>query len=100
MAGCAGLERRHIEAYKAGVSTKLGRYTGKPLSRVSIKNRLINLRCFFDRITEWGYPDPPQEPLIFAGDLPIADRPLPRFLDAAATKLVRASRTDPDPLSR
>lgn len=101
VASCADLERRHIEDYKAWVSTKHGRYTGKPLSRVSVKNRLINLHCFFDRTTEWGYPNPPQRPLIFAGDLPIVDKPLPRFLDdAAATKLMRASRADPDPLSR
>ena len=71
------------------------------MSRISIKNRLINLHCFFDRTTEWGYPNPPHRPLIFAGDLPIVDKPLPRFLDdAAATKLMRASRADPDPLSR
>ncbi|MDP3969854.1 MAG: tyrosine-type recombinase/integrase, partial [Nocardioides sp.] len=101
VASCTDLERRHIEDYKAWVSTKHARYTGKPLSRVSIKNRLINLHCFFDRTTEWGYPNPPQRPLIFAGDLPIVDKPLPRFLDdAAATKLMRASRADPDPLSR
>ena len=98
---CAGLLRRHIEDYKAWIGAKHGRYTGKPLNRVSIKNRLINLHCFFDRITEWGYPDPPKRPLIFAGDLPIVDKPLPRFLDdAAATKLMRTSRADPDPLSR
>jgi site-specific recombinase XerD len=98
---CAELERHHIEDYKTWVSAKPGRYTGKPLSRISVKNRLINLHCFFDRITEWGYPDPPQRPLIFAGDLPIVDKPLPRFLDdAAATKLMRASRADSDPLSR
>lgn len=98
---CAELERGHIEDYKIWVSAKPGRYTGKPLSRISVKNRLINLHCFFDRITEWGYPNPPQRPLIFAGDLPIVDKPLPRFLDdAAATKLMRASRADPDPLSR
>lgn len=101
VASCADLERRHIEDYKAWVATKHGRYTGKPLSRVSIKNRLINLHCFFDRTTEWGYPNPPQRPLIFTGDLPIVDKPLPRFLDdAAATKLMRASRADPNPLSR
>lgn len=98
---CADLQRRHIEDYKAWIGAKHGRYTGKPLNRISIKNRLINLHCFFDRITEWGYPNPPQRPLIFAGDLPIVDKPLPRFLDdAAATKLMRASRSDPDPLSR
>jgi site-specific recombinase XerD len=71
------------------------------LNRISIKNRLINLHCFFDRITEWGYPNPPQRPLVFAGDLPIVDIPLPRFLDdAAAAKLLRVSRADPDPLAR
>jgi integrase/recombinase XerD len=101
VATCADLQRRHIEEYKAWVAAKQARYTGKPLNRLSIKNRLINLHCFLDRITEWDYPDPPQRPLIFAGDLPIVDKPLPRFLDdAAATKLMRASRADPDPLSR
>ena len=74
---CADLQRGHIEDYKSWVGTKQGRYTGKPLNRVSIKNRLINLHCFFDRITEWGYPQPPQRPLIFGGDLPIVDKPLP-----------------------
>jgi len=101
VATCADLQRHHIEQYKSWVATKPGRSTGKPLNRISIKNRLINLHCFFDRITEWGYPHPPQRPLIFAGDLPIVDKPLPRFLDdAAATKLMRACRADPDPLSR
>ncbi len=101
VASCADLERHHIEDYKTWVSTKHGRYTAKPLSRISVKNRLINLHCFFDRITEWGYPHPPQRPLIFTGDLPIVDKPLPRFLDdAAATKLMRTSRADADPLSR
>jgi integrase/recombinase XerD len=98
---CADLQRHHIEAYKTWVGAKHGLRTGQPLNRVSIKNRLINLHCFFDRITEWGYPNPPQRPLIFTGDLPIIDKPLPRFLDdAAATKLMRTSRADRDPLAR
>lgn len=98
---CAELQRHHIEGYKTWVGAKHGCYTGKPLSRVSIKHRLINLHCFFDRITEWDYPNAPKRPLIFAADLPIIDQPLPRFLDdAAATKLMRAARADPDPLSR
>jgi len=38
---------------------------------------------------------------MFTGDLPIIDKPLPRFLDdAAAAKLRRATRADTDPLSR
>lgn len=101
VATCADLERHHIEAYKTWLATKHGYRTGKPLNRVTVKSRLVNLHCFFDRITEWGYPDAPVRPLVFAGDLPIIDKPLPRFLDdASAAKLMRASRADPDPLSR
>lgn len=101
VASCADLERGHIEAFKAWLATRPSRRTGKPLSRTSIKEQLINLHCFFDRIAEWGYPNPPQRPLIFAGDLPIIDKPLPRFLDdAAAAKLLRAARSDTDPLAR
>ena len=91
----------HIEAFKAWLATTHGLRTGRPLHRISIKNRLINLHCFFDRITDWGYPNRPQRPLVFASDLPIVDKPLPRFLDdAAAAKLLRTSRADPDPLAR
>ncbi|HKF89307.1 MAG TPA: site-specific integrase, partial [Propionibacteriaceae bacterium] len=101
VSSCADLTRSHIEDYKLWLGARHGRYTGRPLDRTTIKNRLINLHCFFDRVTEWGYPNPPQRPLIFTGDLPIVDKPLPRFLDdAAATKLMRTSRADPDPLSR
>jgi site-specific recombinase XerD len=101
VATCADLERQHIEAYKIWLATTQGYRTGKPLNRVTVKSRLVNLHCFFDRITEWGYPDAPVRPLVFAGDLPIIDKPLPRFLDdASAAKLLRTSRADPDPLSR
>jgi integrase/recombinase XerD len=102
VASCADLERQHIEAYKTWlVTTPRKSAGGKPLNRVSIKNALINLHCFFDRITDWGYPNPPRRPLVFAGDLPIVDKPLPRFLDdAAAAKLIRTARQDADPLAR
>ena len=98
---CADLERVHIEAYKRWLATSDRPRIGRPLNRISIKNRLINLHCFFDRIADWGYPNPPQRPLIFIGDLPIVDKPLPRFLDdAASAKLLRAARADTDPLAR
>ena len=96
----AELERHHIEAYKGWLAQR-GTRDGQPLSRTTIKNKLINLHCFFGRINEWGYPEAPRRPLLFAGDLPIVDRPLPRFLDdGAAAKLLRAARADPDPLAR
>jgi integrase/recombinase XerD len=101
VANCAELHREHIEAFKTWLSTHPTAATGKPLNRVSIKNALINLHCFLTRITEWGYPNAPVRPLMFPGDLPIVDKPLPRFLDdAAVAKLLRAARADSDPLSR
>jgi integrase/recombinase XerD len=101
VSSCAELTRAHIEEFKMWLSTRPSERTGRPLSRASVKEHLINLGCFFDRITEWGYPDPPRRPLLFAADLPIVDKPLPRFLDdAAATKLARATRAEVDPLAR
>jgi integrase len=98
---CADLDRAHVEAFKTWLATHSTKRTGKPLNRVSVKNTLINLHCFFDRISEWDYPNPPSRPLVFIGDLPIIDKPLPRFLDdAAAAKLLRIARADPEPLSR
>jgi integrase/recombinase XerD len=98
---CADLERHHIEAFKTWLATKPSERTGKPLARTSIKEQLINLGCFFDRTTNWGYPKAPTRPLLFVGDLPRIDRPLPRFLDdPAAAKLARATRSEPDPIAR
>jgi integrase/recombinase XerD len=101
VANCSELQRIHIEAFKTWLTTTPTPRTGQPLNRISIKNTLINLHCFFDRITDWDYPNAPVRPLVFIGDLPIVDKPLPRFLDdGAATKLLRAARADTDPLSR
>jgi integrase/recombinase XerD len=97
----ADLNRHHIEAYKQWLVTTPRPSTGKPLNPVSRKNRLIDLHCFFDRTAEWGYPGAPVRPLVFVGDLPVVDKPLPRFLDdPAAAKLLRAARADGDPLAR
>ena len=90
----------HIEAYKARLPFDRG-LGERRLARSTIRNTLINLRCCFNRITDRGYVDVPARPLIFDADLPIADRPLPRFLDdPAATKLAREGRAEPDRLVR
>lgn len=40
-------------------------------------------------------------PVLYAGDLPIVDKPLPRFIDdAASAKLIHAARTDDDAFTR
>ncbi len=80
----ADIRRHHIEAYKSWLATR-PRAGGGTLHRNTIRMHLSTLRCFFERITEWDYPDAPPRPLLFAGDLPIPDQPLPRFLDDAAS---------------
>jgi site-specific recombinase XerD len=96
----AHVRRQHIEAYKAWLASR-PRAGGGTLHRHTIHGHLSTLRCFFERISEWDYPDTPSRPLIFAGDLPIPDQPLPRFLDdAASAKLLRAARAHPDPFTR
>ena len=98
--GIADIRRHHIEAYKTWLSSRPAR-SGGTLHRHTIRARLIALRCCFERITEWGYEDAPPRPLIFGGDFPIANQPLPRFIDdAASAKLLRVARCDPDPFVR
>jgi site-specific recombinase XerD len=63
--------------------------------------RISHLRGFFERIIEWGYLDAPARNPVFAGDMPIRDRPLPRFLDDAdAAALLAAARALPDLFDR
>jgi integrase len=89
-----------IEGYKSWLAEQPSPRGGR-LRRSTIGKRLAALRSFFDRVTEWEYEDRPDRLLVFAGDLPIRDEPLPRFLDdAAAAQLLRAARAHPDPFVR
>ena len=97
----ADIRRPHIEAYKSWLAARPLHHRAGTMQRASIKNRLTAIRLFFTRLLEWGGDDAPIGPLLFAGDIPIADRPLPRFLDdAAAAKLLQAARADNDPFVR
>lgn len=101
VAGFADVRRDHIEAYKRWLAQRPKRNGAGKLHRHTIRARLLTLRCFFERIAEWGYDDAPTRPLIFSGDLPLPDQPLPRFIDdAASAKLLRAARADDDPFVR
>jgi site-specific recombinase XerD len=86
------VERRHIEAYKAYLPTRRGARGQARLSEMTIRIALGTLRTFFERVSEWDYPDAPTRVLIFNGDLPTPDDPLPKFLsDVDAGKLMRAA---------
>jgi integrase len=96
----AAVERRHIEAHKLWLAARQGR-TGKPLASVTIRHRLGLLRTFFERLRDWDYDDAPHRTLIFPGDLPQADEPLPKFLDDPTMEKFKAAlASDPDPRRR
>jgi integrase len=95
------VEREQVEAFKRDLGTRLSQNkTGRTLSPTTIRITLGTLRTFFERVSEWDYPDAPTRVLIFNGDLPTPDDPLPRFLsDPDAAKLMRAA-ADQDPVRR
>jgi site-specific recombinase XerD len=96
----AAIGRRHVEAYKRWLTARPAA-RGGTLHRHTIADRLGRLRNFFQRLIEWGDDDAPARVPLFAGDFPIPDEPLPRFLDdGAAAKLLVAARADPDPFVR
>ena len=99
----ADLRRPHVEAFKLWLSSRPAKQPAKgdTLSRATIKNHLIGLGLFFQRLIEHQADDAPAFQLLYSADLPILDRPLPRFLDdAASAKLLHAARVDPDPFVR
>jgi site-specific recombinase XerD len=89
----AELQRTHVEDYKRWLLDRdSGR--GKKLSATTRSNRLGALRMFFIRAIEWGWDDAPVRPLLFLGDLPTRDQPLPKALDDTdAGKFLRAAQT-------
>jgi len=96
----ADLRRRHIEAYKLHLVARPSA-RGGTLTKTSLAEHLGGLRTCFERLAEWDGDDVPCTVLVFDGDLPIRDDPLPRFLDDGAfTKLLQAARSDPDPFVR
>jgi integrase len=99
--GAALIRRTHIEGFKTAMNARPGyRGAGAP-AKTTVGMRISHLRGFFDRIIEWEYDDAPARSPVFAGDMPIRDRPLPRFLDDPdAAKLLSAARELPDLFDR
>jgi integrase len=96
----ADLRRAHIERYKRRLAERPSARGGR-LSKTTLAEHLGCLRACLERLSEWAGEDAPAGVLVFAGDLPRRDEPLPRFLDdGAAAKLLRAARRHPDPFTR
>ncbi len=93
----ADLRREHIEAYKQHLATTPAHSKDAPVSKRTFYRRLAMLRAVFDDLAETGHPDAPRGWLVLPGDLPIQDKPLPRFIDdPAAAKLLQAARDHSD----
>ncbi len=96
-----GLERDHVEAYRHWLAGRPAHGQERPVSRKTQAKRIATLRSCFERIADWGWEDAPRPRLVTADDLPIPDRPLPRFIDdGAAARLLVAARAADDPFDR
>jgi site-specific recombinase XerD len=94
------LRRAHIERYKRHVAQKPNARGGR-LSKRTLAGELSTLRICLERLAEWDSEDAPARTLMFPGDVPKLDDPLPRFIDdGAAKKLIGAARATADPFAR
>lgn len=93
------VDRYDIEAFKTALAVT-PTVKGTVPSRNTIRLRLGIVRSFFDRIIEWGWADAPARTPMFAIDVPVADDPLPRFLDDAQAARLMAAATQASPLDR
>ena len=94
------LRRVHIERYKRHIAQKPNLRGGR-LSKRTIAGELSTLRICLERLAQWDSEDAPARTLMFPGDVPKLDDPLPRFIDdGAAKKLIQAARATDDPFAR
>ena len=75
-AGNQGRARAVVPLLAAAEQPPL-RAGGGKLSKISLAEHLGALRACFERLTEWDGDDVPAAVLVFSGDLPLRDEPLP-----------------------
>ena len=97
--GFVDVRRVHVEAFKLFFVAHLTA-AGKPPARNTIRQRFGMLRSFFDRIIEWDWDDAPMRIPIFSVDVPVADDPLPRFLDDVQAARLAAAAAVAAPFDR
>jgi len=94
--GFAHVNRLHVESFKRSLARRRTRHS-TPLKPNTVRQRLLFLRTFFDRIIEWDWTDAPARPPVFLSDVPPQDLPLPKALDdAAAARFMQAAETEED----
>ena len=99
LVGFVDVRRVHLEEFKVFFVAHITA-AGRPPARNTIRQRFGMLRSFFDRIIEWDWPDAPQRIPIFSVDVPVADDPLPRFLDDVQAARLAAAAAVAAPFDR
>lgn len=95
---------RHIEPFLVWSRSRPWRGpngAGKTVGMTVFHHDLVDLRVFFEDITEWGWPTAPQRRLLFLSDLPRLPEPMPRALAADVDRALLAAIAElDDPFAR
>jgi len=98
------LTRKHIEGFLTYNHRRpwRGRVArDQPVSPSVSKRTVIDLRCFLDDLTLWGWAERPPGRLLLASDIPRLDKPLPRALPPDVDRdLMAAVNQLDDPFAR
>ena len=98
------LERAHIEGFLVWNHQRpwRGRVArAKPVAASVSKRAVVDLRAFFEDLAVWGWADRPARQLVFAGDIPRLDLPLPKALPPDTDRdLMAAVAALADPFAR
>lgn len=98
------LERAHIDGFLVWNHGRPWRgwlARDKPVSPSVSKRAVVDLHAFFEDLAVWGWAERPPQPIVFAGDIPRLDRPLPKALSPDADRdLMAAVNELGDPFAR
>jgi site-specific recombinase XerD len=96
--------QKHIEPWLIWNAQRVRKAQGghaHPISQSEKKTVVLDVKCFFEQITEWGWAESPQRSLVFKSDLPKVDYLLPRYIPKEQEeRLMEGVRTLEDPVQR
>jgi integrase len=84
----------HIEPYLAWARNRPWRGPGRGHRAIGVvvyHQDIVDLRCFFQDITDWGWASAPRRRLLFLSDIPRLPEPMPRALPPDADRALMAA---------
>jgi integrase len=84
----------HIEPYLAWARNRSWRgpgRSGRAIGVVVYHQDIVDLRCFFQDIIDWGWASAPRRRLLFLSDIPRLPEPMPRALPPDADRALMAA---------